>query len=812
MKLSYKQLLTYLPVQLSVEKTAEILTLTGLEVEDIAAFETVKGGLQGLVVGHVVEKSKHPDADRLSVTKVDIGSGTLLDIVCGAPNVAAGQKVIVATVGATLYPVGAEPFSIKKSKIRGAVSEGMICAEDEIGLGQSHDGIMILPEDTPIGMPAAEYFRIDSDTVIETNITPNRPDAACHIGSARDIIAYLGIESDGLQLNLPDVSAFTTGNHTGPIQVDIENTEACPRYSGLYLKNVTVGESPEWLKNFLLATGLRPINNVVDITNFVLMETGQPLHAFDAGTITGNKVIVKTCPEGTPFVTLDNTERKLSAADLMICNASEPMCIAGVMGGLHSGTTGQTLNVFLESAYFNPSWVRRTSKNHGLKTDSSFRFERGTDPEGTLYALKRAALLMQQYCGAQPEGALIDIYPVPVPERIIRLRKEKIASVSGMEIPGDICKKILTGLGMSIRSESSEALEVQVPLFKTDVTREVDLIEELVRVYGLNNVPLNKTIQYTPGLKGEREAIHFYKKTAAYLAAGGFNEILTNSLIHSKNAALMAEVKEEEWVKVINPISSELDIMRPTLLFSGLDVVARNRNHKNSDLRLFEMANTYKAVPGKPDQYIQEEKLCLWISGSENPESWRNTAAPSGFYTLKATVDGFLQFLGIEGLEAAEYQSSVIEYGLEYKSRKADTLVQFGHIRSKTAEAMDIKADVWYAELDIQKLQQLGAQQQIRFREIPRYPSVRRDLALVVSKDVKYTQLEEIARKKGKKLLRSVNLFDVYEGKNLPEHTRSYALSYIFMSEEGTLTDDTIDKLMNELISTYGSELGARLR
>jgi len=812
MKLSYKQLSTYLPVPLSVERTAEILTLTGLEVEDIFAFETVKGGLKGLVVGQVVEKDKHPDADRLSLTKVDIGTGTLLDIVCGAPNVAAGQKVIVATVGATLYPVNGEPFSIKKSKIRGAVSEGMICAEDEIGLGESHAGIMVLPEDTPVGMPAAEYFRIETDTVIETNITPNRPDAASHIGSARDIIAYLGIEADGLQLNLPDVSAFKTGSNAGPVQVEIENTEACPRYSGLYLKNVKVGESPGWLKNFLLATGLRPINNVVDITNFVLMETGQPLHAFDADAITGNKVIVKTCAEGTPFVTLDGTERKLGASDLVICNASGPMCIAGVFGGLHSGTTEKTVNVFLESAYFNPSWVRRTSKSQGLKTDSSFRFERGTDPEGTLYALKRAALLMQEICGAEPEGAIVDVYPVPVPERVISLRKEKIASVSGMEIPGDICKKILTGLGIEIRSESSEAYEVRVPLFKTDVTREIDLVEELVRVYGLNNVPLNKTIGYTPGLKGEREAIRFYKKTAAYLSAGGFSEILTNSLIHSKNAALMTEVKEEEWVKVINPISSELDIMRPTLLFSGLDVVARNRNHKNPDLRLFEMANTYKAVPGKPDQYVQEEKLCLWISGAESPESWRNPATPSGFYTLKAAVDGLFQFLGLEGHEAAEYQDSVMDHGLAYTSKKAGTLAVFGHIRPKTAEAMDIKADVWYAELDVKKLQQPGIQNVIRFREIPKYPSVRRDLALVVSKDVKYTQLEDIARKKGKKLLRGVNLFDVYEGKNLPEGTRSYALSYIFMSEEGTLTDETIDGLMKELIGTYESELGARLR
>lgn len=812
MKLSYKQLLNYLPVQLSVEKTAEILTLTGLEVEDIFSYESVKGGLKGLVIGKVIEREKHPDADRLSVTKVDVGNGDLLQIVCGAPNVAAGQTVVVATVGTTLYTSTGESFAIKKSKIRGVESMGMICAEDEIGLGKSHDGIMVLPNDIPAGTAASDYFQVQSDTVIEINITPNRPDAACHMGAARDIIAFLGIEQNDLLVQTPSVDSFKNSTEKSPIQVDVQNPKDCIRYSGLYLKNIQVAESPEWLKTFLLAIGLRPINNVVDITNFVLMETGQPLHAFDAAKISGSKVIVKNAQEGEKFITLDGTERTLSADNLMICDTEKSMCIAGVFGGLNSGTTENTTEVFLESACFFPSSVRKTSKKHGLKTDSSFRFERGTDPEGTIYALKRAALLMQEYAGAEIASEIIDIYPNPVAERVITLRKAKIESVSGMKIPYDICTKILSGLGIDILSESDENFTVKVPLFKVDVTREIDLIEELVRVYGLNNVPLDTHIAYTPGLKGERASTNLYKQLALHFAANGFNEILTNSLSYSKYAALQSHTPENAWVKVLNPISSELDIMRPEFLFSGLEVVARNKNHKMNNVRIFEIGKTYKLNTEIKDSFIEDEKLAIWISGDEKDESWKNTQKVSDFYTIKYSCDALLSQLGINAtIQTQNNIPDYFAYGIEYLV-KNKSLGFIGRVKDSILSELGIKSEVYYAELNMADLLNYTTSKQIKYKEIPKFPSVRRDLALLVDKKITYKELADLAVKQGKALLKEVNLFDVYEGKNLPENTRSYALSYIFMSEEGTLTDEVIESTMKKFISQYESELGAKLR
>lgn len=812
MKLSYKQLLKYLPENLSVEKTAEILTLTGLEVEDIFTYESVKGGLKGLVIGKVLEREKHPDADRLSVTKVDVGTGETLQIVCGAPNVEAGQTVVVATVGTTLYTESGESFVIKKSKIRGVESMGMICAEDEIGLGKSHDGIMVLPNDIKIGTPAAEYFNISSDTVIEINITPNRPDAACHIGAARDIVAFLGIEKDGLSVNLPKVDAVEIPNSTSPISVDIQNNTDCIRYSGLHLKNVKVAESPEWLKNFLLAIGLRPINNVVDITNFVLMETGQPLHAFDANKIAGKKVVVRNANEGEKFITLDGVERTLEASNLMICDAEKPMCMAGVFGGIDSGTSMETTEVFLESACFFPSSIRKTSKKHGLKTDSSFRFERGTDPEGTIYALKRAAALIMEYAGASVEGGMIDIYPNPAQERIITLRKAKIESVLGMSIPYDICSKILMGLGIEILEENAESFQVKVPLFKVDVTREIDLIEELVRVYGLNNVPLDKHIAYTPGIKGERDQVNLYKNIATHLAANGLSEILTNSLSHSKYAALQTSSPENEWVRVLNPISSELDIMRPQFVFSGLEVVAHNKNHRINNVRIFEIGRTYKWNVEQKDSFIETEKLGIWISGDEQDETWTRAQKNSDFYTIKNIVDNLLSKLGINvsiqnDAELPDYFAFGVSIGSKNKS-----IGFIGKVKDAICAEMGIKSETFYAELDMESLKDLSSKKQIKYKEISKFPSVRRDLALVVDKKVSYKELSDLAIKTGKNLLKEVNLFDVYEGKNLPENTRSYAISYIFMSEESTLTDEIIEGTMKKLIASYESELGAKLR
>jgi len=812
MKLSYKQLLKYLPENLSVEKTAEILTLTGLEVEDIFTYESVKGGLKGLVIGKVLEKEKHPDADRLSVTKVDIGTGETLQIVCGAPNVDAGQTVVVATVGTTLYTESGESFVIKKSKIRGVESMGMICAEDEIGLGTSHDGIMVLPNDIKIGTPAAEYFNISSDTIIEINITPNRPDAACHIGAARDIVAFLGIEKDGLKVQIPEVNAIPIPNEASPITVEVQNNNDCIRYSGLHLKNVKVAESPEWLKNFLLAIGLRPINNVVDITNFVLMETGQPLHAFDANKIAGKKVVVRNAKEGEKFITLDGVERTLEASNLMICDAEKPMCMAGVFGGLDSGTSMETTEIFLESACFFPSSIRKTSKKHGLKTDSSFRFERGTDPEGTIYALKRAAALIQEYAGATIESGIIDIYPSPAEDRIITLRKAKIESVLGMNIPCDVCSKILMGLGIEILEENSELFKVKVPLFKVDVTREIDLIEELIRVYGLNNVPLDKHIAYTPGIKGERDNVNLYKNVATHLAANGLSEILTNSLAHSKHAALQTTSPENEWVKVLNPISSELDIMRPQFVFSGLEVVAHNKNHRINNVRIFEIGRTYKWNLEQKDSFIETEKLGIWVSGDEHDETWTLAQKNSDFYTIKNIVDNLLSKLGIAisiqtEQELPDYFAFGVAIGIKNK-----TLGYIGKVKENICTEFGIKSEVFYAEIDMEKLKEASSKKQIKYKEISKFPSVRRDLALVVDKKVSYKELSDLAIKLGKNLLKEVNLFDVYEGKNLPENTRSYAISYIFMSEEGTLTDEIIENTMKKFISAYESEIGAKLR
>lgn len=820
MKLSYNYLSKLIPVSLTVQEMADILTACGLEVEGTERTDSVPGGLAGLVVGLVTEKSKHPDADRLSCTKVDIGTGRLLDIVCGAPNVDAGQKVIVASEGTLIYPTSGEPFAIRKSKIRGQLSEGMICAEDEIGLGESHDGIMVLPSDAQVGTLASEYFGVSTDYTIEINITPNRPDAASHIGAARDILAKILLDKPGLKLNLPTVDEFSPEAEVMPFEISIENMDACRRYGGIYLTDVQVGDSPEWLKNFLRSVGLRPINNVVDITNFVLFETGQPLHAFDADMIKGGKIVVRTCTEGTSFVTLDGTERKLSAEDLMICDAEEPMCMAGIFGGAHSGVSASTTRVFLESARFEPSYIRRSGKRHGLKTDSSFRFERGTDPEATEFAAKRAALLIKEICGAKIASGFHDVYPEPFPPRSILLRRSVLDRVAGLHIPDADVKQILEGLGCSVVPDGEGNVQVWVPLFKTDVTREIDLVEEVMRIYGYDKVPIRGTVNYQqPAEKGEGDRHEFYVKLANHLASAGYREILTNSLFHSKYSEILG-VNAAEDVKVLNPISAELDIMRQTLAGSGLQVVASNINRRNLDLKLFEFGKTYRAAEGvHPSKefplapYREQEVLAFWFSGSASPESWSQPSKPVDFNVVKSAIEMVLFKAGIrEKVVIEPLKHAAHTEAFEVKGSRSGVLGFAGKFSGTVLKAFDIKVDVFYAELNVEKLFEASRAEKTIFKELPRFPQVRRDLALLLDKQVTYAELEQVARKTESRLLKEVNLFDVYEGKNLPEGKKSYALSFVLRDEDKTLTDDIIEDVMSRIVGAYEKQLGAALR
>lgn len=820
MKLSHSYLQSLLPISLSPERMGEILTECGLEVEGIEKYESVRGGLSGLVVGHVLEKTKHPDADRLNLTKVDVGGGKILDIVCGAPNVDAGQKVIVATDGVTVYPTEGEPFTIKKSKIRGQASEGMICAEDEIGLGKSHEGIRILPADLEVGASVADYFKVTVDYTIEINITPNRPDAASHLGAARDIVARLRLTDSSLELKYPSVSKFPAVAAASPIKVTVENTDACKRYGGIYITGVQVQESPDWLKDFLRTVGLRPINNVVDITNFVLFETGQPLHAFDAAKIIGNQILVKNCAEGTPFKTLDGVERKLSSEDLMICNAEEPMCLAGIFGGADSGVTEQTVNVFLESARFEPSYIRRSGKRHGLKTDSSFRFERGTDPNGTEFAAKRAALLIQEIAGGTIASGFEDNYPVPFEERNILLRKSVLERVTGLQIDDQSVQRILEGLGCKITSQNSDGFMVWVPLYKTDVTREIDLVEEVIRIYGYDQVPLRGNVTYTQAeVKGEGAKHAFYAKAANHLASLGYNEILTNSLFHSKYTETLG-LNPEEDVKVLNPISAELDVMRQSLLGSGLYVVASNINRRNTDLKLFEFGKTYKTQAGvKPTKenpigpFTEKEVLAFWVTGNEQAESWRTASKATDLYSIKAVLQSLFDKMGLKERISSEAVTKVaFAEAFVLKGAKSGELGTVGKLKAATSKAFDIKADVYYAELDVQKLIASVEAEKTVFKDIPKFPQVRRDLALLLDKSVQYADLENAARKTEKQLLKDINLFDVYEGKNLPEGKKSYAISFILRDDEKTLTDEIIEGVMKRIIETYEKQFGAALR
>jgi phenylalanyl-tRNA synthetase beta chain len=807
MKISNNWLKTLINSNLAAEVIAERLTASGLEVEGMEQVESVSGGLKGLVVGLVVECSKHPDADRLNLTKVDVGSGELLSIVCGAPNVGVNQKVIVATIGTKLYPNEGEPFEIKKSKIRGAVSEGMICAEDEIGLGKSHDGIMILPENTIIGTPAAEYFKLESDVVFEIGLTPNRSDAASHLGVARDLAAILNSQNHSQQVEVDIKGLHELGEATGinKVEVSVENKEACERYCGLVISGITVSESPDWLKKRLNSIGLRPINNIVDITNFVLHELGQPLHAFDLDKIEGKKIIVRTAKEGEKFKTLEGTERSLRSNDLMICNEKEPMCIAGVFGGLESGVTEKTTAIFLESAYFNPSFVRRTAKHHALKTDASFRFERGTDPDMTINALIRAANLIFDLAGGTLSMDIVDLYPEKLEPYKVGFSYSNCTELIGKEIDRAIIKNIILNLGIQIDNEGSDGLLLLVPRYKTDVTREADVIEEVMRIYGYNNVEVSKGISYTTHHEARNYEVDLDNRAGALLEGFGFNEIMSLSL--SKETYYS---EENNTVKVVNPLSADLNVLRADMIFSGLEAIAYNINRKNSNLKFFEIGKTYQQPNKEEAKYREQKHLTLFVSGElfdENPFSLKNKA---DFSFLKSAVTNLLAKCGVNGFKSTESSYIHFDLGLSYLVNNK-SLVELGQVSKSLLKKFDISQPVFYACVNWEMLVKEFSKQNIKFKEISKFPSVRRDLALLIDKTINYKQIEELAFSTERKLLKEVNLFDIYEGEKLG-NKKSYAVSFTLLNNEATLTDKQIDGVMNKLISNYKEKLGAELR
>jgi phenylalanyl-tRNA synthetase beta chain len=830
MKISINWLKQYVQTDLPVEKILEVLTDIGLEVEGDELVESIPGGLEGLVVGHVLTCDRHPNANKLSLTTVDIGEAEPVQIVCGAPNVAQGQKVAVATVGAMLYPSGGEPFKIKKGKIRGEVSEGMICAEDEIGLGNSHAGIMVLPADAPVGTPLAKYINsiggyngktVEVDTVVEIGLTPNRSDATGHLGVAFDLAAALQINHNGpTSFKKPDVSAFSLGDNSLPIEVEVLDQQRCPRYSGICIKNVKIKESSDWLKTRLQAIGLEPKNNVVDITNFVLHELGQPLHAFDYDKINGQKIIVRTLNQGTKFKTLDEVERELQAEDLMICDGnSEGMCIAGVFGGIDSGVKDATVNIFLESAHFNAKTIRRTSMHHLLRTDAATRFEKGTDPNVTLYALKRAALLILQEAGGEIASDIIDLYPQPVERPKVELSYKNIRRLIGAELPKDEILKILQVLDMTILREDEEGLTVAVPTNKADVLREVDVIEEILRIYGFNRIETSASLYYELSTPPKLDAMKARNRAADWLAANGFNEMMNLSLSKADYYEKLYPMQQRDLVFINNTSNQQLNLMRPTMLFSGLETILHNQNRQITDLALFEFGKTYKTLE---EGHEEQQHLSIFMAGERYAESWLNPQkAKVSFYTLKAYVENFLAKLGVD-IHARNCQSNVIEqerpwaYALDISVRmgkKPTPLVTMGLVHPEIPYEMGIKNQVFYADINWDGVLEVMKKQNIKYQPIAKYPSMRRDLALVVDKKVGFEEILSIAQKQGKKLLKDINLFDVYENaEHLGEGKKSYAVSFIFQNEEKTLKDKEVDKIMNQLMATYEQKLSALIR
>lgn len=816
MKISYNWLKQYINTAIPAEEAAKILTQIGLEVESIEPYQSVKGGLEGFVIGKVLTCEKMANSDKLSKTTVDVGGPEPLHIVCGAPNVKAGQKVVVATEGTIVY-MGDESFKIKKSKLRGEASEGMICAEDELGLGTAHDGIMVLPDDVQAGTLAKDYFEIENDISFEIGLTPNRIDAASHYGVARDLAAYLR-QSGEVELSRPSVDSFHIDNTEYPVDVEVINTQACPRYAGVTVSGVKVGPSPKWMQNRLQAIGLRSINNVVDVTNYILYEIGQPLHSFDADKIKGKKIVVRTLPEGTKFTTLDGVERDLSANDLMICNESEPMALAGVFGGSESGVTANTTNVFLESAYFNPVWVRKTAKRLGLNTDASFRFERGIDPNITIYALKRAALLIRELAGGEISSEIVDQYPSKLEDFKVDINFKNVNRLVGKVIPPETIRQILTALEIKVTAETSEGMSLIVPAYRVDVQREADVVEEILRIYGYNNVEispkLHSTIAHFP--KPDKEKI--INLISDLLSDNGFNEIMSNSLTKASYYENTEAYDSKKTIHIFNPLSSDLGVLRQTMLHGGLEAIALNTNRRNKDLKLYEFGNCYVLKdktehPDHLDNYSEKYHLALFLTGLDHEVNWITREEHTSFYLLKTYVEMILKRLGVDpdSLEVKEFSSPVFSEAVQLSDKK-DRAVTFGVLRKDMLVPFDIKADVYYADFQGETILELATRNKINFNELPKYPAVKRDLALLLDKEVKFAQVKELAFKTEHKLLKKVSLFDVYEGDKLPEGKKSYAVSFILQDESKTLNDNQIDKAMKTLLTAFEKQLGAQIR
>ncbi len=815
MKISWNWLRDYLALDGSPEKIGEILTDTGLEVEGIEKVQAVEGGLEGLVVGKVLTAEQHPNADRLRVTTVDVGADEPLNIVCGAPNVAAGQKVIVATVGTMLYPTKGDPFKIKKGKIRGEVSMGMICAEDEIGLGEEHDGIMVLPETSTVGHAVKEVLDIQEDYVIEIGLTPNRSDATSHIGVAKDLAAALKINHDYKEsTKLPDISGFTVQNNDLPIVVEVRNTTACPRYTGVSIKGVKVGPSPEWMQERLKVIGVRPINNIVDITNYVLHETGQPLHAFDADKIAGGKVIVENLPEGSKFTTLDEVERELHPEDLMICDGEDKgMCIAGVFGGIHSGVTEETSDIFLESAVFDAIITRKTSTRHLLRTDAATRFEKGVDPAMTIYALKRAALLMQELAGGTIASEVIDIYPNPITRKEVEVKYSNINRLIGVTIPKEEVHAILEALEIEVLSSEGDDFRVAVGTNRADVYREADIIEEVLRIYGFNKVPIPSQLNASLSYRQKPENLAMQHKMANFLAAKGFNEMMGTSIT---NSAYYKEEEQEQLVWLLNSLNANLDVMRKNMLFSGLEVIKHNINHKNHHLRLFEFGKTYSYYTKEETKYYEEQQhLTLFFTGAQIKENWQREAQPFNFFDLKDAVTKVLSRLGINSYQVKDLATNTngLAYGLTYSQGKKNTLASFGAVAPAVRKQFGIKQDVFYADINWDAILKLLRKKKVTYQAIPKYPSSRRDLALLLDRSVPFADVAKIATQVAKHILQSVNLFDIFEDENkIGKDKKSYAVSFTFQDPRKTLTDKEIDKTMKKLMHLYKEKIGAEIR
>ena len=831
MNISYKWLKEYVDFDLTPQEVADALTSSGLEVDSLEEVQTIRGGLKGLYVGKVLTCEMHPNSDHLHVTTVDLGKGEPQQIVCGAPNVAAGQKVIVADLGCVLYD-GDKEFVIKKSKLRGVESNGMICAEDEIGVGTSHEGIIVLPEDAPVGQPAAEYYNLESDWLIEIDITANRADALSHYGVARDLYAWLRANGKETNLHRPSSDAFSVDNHDLPIDVTIENTDACKRYACVSITDCEVKESPDWLKNKLSVVGLRPINNIVDITNYIMMAYGQPLHCFDADMVTGHHIIVKDQNEGKKFVTLDGEEHTLGEHDLAICNTEEPMCIAGVFGGKGSGTYETTKNVVLESAYFHPTWIRKSARRHGLSTDASFRFERGIDPNGVIYALKQAAILCKELAGGKVSMEIRDEYPNPIANPKVSLKYDYVNSLIGKEIGADTIKNIVTSLEMQILSEDAEGLELEVPAYRVDVQRPCDVVEDILRIYGYNNVEIPTQLRSSLVLPEDDDRKHQLENIVGEQLVGcGFNEILNNSLSKlSYYDGMQNSYPLESTVRVMNPLSADLGVMRQSILFGGLESIVRNANRKNPNLRFFEFGNCYyfngerdkeeneklaNGEDGLPIKaYTQEMHLGLWVTGKRVEGSWAHADEDSNFYELKAYVQNIFRRIGVpEGMLVMEKcEKDIFDKALTIKNRGGKVFAELGIVNHKLQKKFDIDRPVYFADLSWDALMKATKKSEVLFTELSKFPSVSRDLALLIDKNVEFAQIEQIARQTEKKLLKSVELFDVYEGKNLPEGKKSYAVNFILQDTEKTMNDKQIDAIMQKLIAQLTSKLGAQLR